>query len=71
MASERDTSGVWWLRVSDLGDGWNDISGHPDSPRGVVSGDVVDDDAEERRQRLGTATGVGIEELRDGLDVAA
>src|SRR5450432_1972749 len=59
------------LRRSDFGDHRDDFSGHQDATTGVVSRHVVGDNPEERRQRLGSATRAGAEEVRDGLDVAS
>jgi len=47
------------------------LPGHEDSFAGLVPRDLVGDDPQERCQRFGTATRVGLEELRDRLDVAA
>ena len=66
-----DAAGMCRLWVSDVGDRRDDIPRYADPFGGLVSGDVVGDNAEERRQRSRTAAGVGLEELRDGLDVAA
>src|ERR1700728_2998563 len=71
VAGERDAAGVRWLWVSDVGDGGDNIPGYPDAFGRLVSGDVVGDHAEEWCQRLGTTAGVGLEEVRDGLDLAA
>ena len=71
VAGTRDVTGVLRLWRSDVGDGGNHISGHADAFGRLVSGDVVGDYSEERRQCLGPAAGVGSEELRNGLDVAA
>ncbi len=70
MASA-DAAGVCRLWVSEVGDGGDHIPRYTDPVGGLVSSDVVGDHTEERRQRLGTAAGAGLEELRDGLDVAA
>jgi len=53
---------------SDLG---NDFSGQPTASDSMVSGSVVGDQPEERCQRHGLAARAGLEELQDGLDVAA
>jgi hypothetical protein len=54
-----------------FGDSRDDLPGYEDTFAGLVPRDVVDDHPEERRQRIGTTTRAGLEELRDGLDVAA
>ena len=71
MADTRDLIGVCGLRLSDIGDGGDDFSGHSDAFGALVPDDVVGDDSEERGQCAGTAAGAGPEELRDGVDVAA
>lgn len=53
---------------SDLG---NDLSGQPTASDSMVSGGVVGDQPEERRQRHELTAGAGLEELQDGLDLAA
>ena len=63
--------GVWRLWLPDVSDGRDHFSGHADVVGDVVSRYVVGDDLEERRQRLGFATRARVEELRDGMDVAA
>jgi hypothetical protein len=55
--------GVCRVWVPDFGDGQNDLPGHADSVTRMVSRHVVGDDPEERRQRVGTATSAGTEEL--------
>ena len=53
---------------SDLG---NDFSGQPIAYDSMVSGGVVGDQPKERRQRHGLTARAGLEELQDGLDLAA
>ena len=53
---------------SDLG---NDFSGQPAASDSLVSGRVVGDQPEERRQRHGLTARAGLEELQDGLDLAS
>ena len=53
---------------SDLG---NDFSGQPTASDSMVSGGVVGDQPEERRQRHGFTARAGLEELQDGLGLAA
>lgn len=53
---------------SDLG---NDFSGQPTAYDSMVSGGVVGDQSKERRQRDGVTARAGLEELQDGLDLAA
>ena len=55
------------LRMSGFGNGGNDCSGHPDTPDGLVPGDVGDDESEEWDQRPGTAAGSGLGKLPDGV----
>lgn len=70
VARARDL-GMCRVRVPDVGDGGHDFPGYADSLAGLVSGHVVGDEPEERRQRAGPAASSGPEELRDGMDVAA
>lgn len=63
MAGAGRAFGMRGLRHTDLGDGRNDFPGYADTFAGLVSRHVVGDDAKERRQRVGTATGAGSEEL--------
>ena len=58
-AGEEDTAAVWCMSASGLGDCGDNFSGHPYSSESVVSSDVVGDDSEEWRQRVGTATSAG------------
>ncbi len=58
-----DVMGVWRLRLPDFGDGWHYLSGHANAHTRLVSGDVVGDDAEERSECFGAATGIGVEKL--------
>jgi len=55
--------GVCRVWVPDLSDCRNDLPGHADSVTRVVSRHVVGDDPEEWRQRVGTTTSAGTEEL--------
>jgi len=70
VASARPV-GVCRVWLPDFGNRRDDFSGYADSVAGVVSRHVVGDDAEERRQCIGSATRARAEEIRDGLDVAA
>ena len=63
------TVGVRQLRVPDIGHGGDDFSGHAHPAAGLVSCDVVGDDAEEWCQRVRLAASAGAEELRNGVDV--
>ena len=63
--------GVCPVRVPDFGDGGDDFPGYEDSVASLVSGHVVGDEPEERRQRAGPAAGTWPQELRDGMDLAA
>src|SRR5271163_1650545 len=47
------------------------FSGYAHALAELVSGDVVCDQPEERRQRSGSETGSGTAELSDGVDVVA
>lgn len=49
----------------------NALRTHTEALDPVVSGDVVRDQSEKGRQRVGTATGLGIGQLLHGVDVAA
>jgi len=71
VAGAERPSGVCWLWVPDVRDGGDDFPRYGDSVGCMVSGDVVGDHTEERSQRAGTAAGVGLEELRDRVDVVA
>ena len=51
------------LRLSNFGYGGHDLPGHPNSIAGLVSRDMVGDDAEERCQRVGAATSARPEEI--------
>ena len=55
--------GVCRVWVPDLSDGRNDFPGYADPVTDLVSRHVVGDDPEKRRQRVGTATSAGAEEL--------
>lgn len=63
--------GMRRLWAPDFGDGRNDIPRHTHAAACVVSDHVVGDHAEKWRQRVGIAASAGLEELRDGMDVAA
>lgn len=67
QAHEPDTLAVprlWPWRASDSGNG---LPSHAVAPAGVVPGDLVGDEPEERGERLGTPTHPGVESLRDGM----
>jgi hypothetical protein len=51
---------VCGLRTSGFGDGGHDFSGHTGAPDGLVPGDVVDDESEERDQGLGLQRVLGL-----------
>jgi hypothetical protein len=55
--------GVCRVWMPDFGDCGDDFPGHTDAITSVVSRHVVGDDAEERRQRAGTATSARTEEV--------
>jgi hypothetical protein len=63
MASPRRAVSVRGLRLPDLSDCRNDLSGHADPVAGLVPRHVVGNNPEERRQRVGIATRAGAEEL--------
>ena len=63
--------GVCRVWLPDLGNRRNDFPGYADSISSVVSRHVVGYDAEEWRQRVGSATGAGPQKLRDSLDFDA
>ena len=71
MARSRRFAGMCWLRIPVLGHGGHDLPGHAHAAAAVVSGDVVDDDPEERRQRSRVAACAGAEAISNGLDLAA
>jgi len=62
---------VFELRLSDLSDGWHRVPGYAEAPLRLVSGDVVCDQPEERRQRLGLAASPLTGQLSNRLVVAA
>ena len=70
MASVGVAVGVRGVPSPDFGDCGNDLSGQPAVVDLMVPGGVVGDQPEERSQRHGLATRVGVEELQDGLDDA-
>ena len=59
------------LRTTDLGDGRHDLSRHPDPAAHVVPRYVVGDQPEDRGERQGAPAGLGVGQLRDGVDLAA
>ena len=63
MACSGRAVSVRGLRLPDICDGWNDLSGHADAVARLVSRHVVGNNPEERRQRVGAATRAGAEEL--------
>jgi len=63
--------GVRCLSSSGIGDCWNGFSRQPIAADLVVPSGVVGDQSEERCQRHGIAARAGLEELQDGLDLAA
>ena len=71
VAAELGLVAVCELRPQSLGDGRNDLPGYAHPAHGLVPGDVVGDRSEERRQRSGSATGVGSGQLADCLGLAA
>ena len=71
MAFAGRTPAVCWMRLSNLGDGRDDISGHSYLAAIVVPGDVVGHDPEEWGRCLGIAASLGLAPVRDSLDVAA
>ena len=60
-----------WLRIPELCDGEDDLPGHAQTADALVSGDVGCDEPEERCQRHRDPAGVGLRQLRYGLDLAA
>ena len=71
LAGAGRSSGVCWVWKPDVGDIWDDFPRYQDCFGYMVPGDVVGDHSEERSQRFGTAAGVGLEKLRDRVDVVA
>jgi hypothetical protein len=73
VARARSAGRVCRLWISDLGDGRDHIKipGHEDTVAGLVPGDVVGNGSEERCQCFGAAARIGLEEVRDSLDLAA
>jgi len=71
LADQAESAGVWELPVSGLADGRHHLPGYAQTLAALVSGQVVGDDAEERRQRVGTAAHLGTQDVLDGLDPGA
>ena len=58
------------MRASGIGDGRDDLSGHPNAPHHVVPGDVVGHRAEDWHERARAAVGLGAGQLQDGVELA-
>ena len=71
MAGSRRAAGMRRLRIPVLSHGGHDLPGHPNTAALMVSGDVVDDDPEEWRQRSRAAARAGPEAISNRLDLAA
>ena len=71
MAGLRCVVGMCGLPSSGFSDLGNDFPGQPTASDSMVSGGVVGDEPEERCQRHGLTARAGLEELQDGLDLAA
>ena len=71
MARSRRFAGMRGLGIPVLGHGGRHLPGHAHATAAMVSGDVVDDDPEERCQRSRAAARAGPEAVSDGLDMAA
>jgi len=54
---------VLFVQASNFGDGGHDFPGHPEAAGDVVSRNVVRDESEERRQRVGFAASAGAGQL--------
>ena len=59
------------VSVPGIGNRWNDLPGHPQTPDDVVSGLLVGGGSEERRERSGPETDTGPRELSDGVGMVA
>jgi len=71
VAFKKGVAAVRRLWVPNLRCGGNDPSGHPHFFTVVVPRHVVDYHPEERHQRFGTPASVGLEEVRNSLNLAA
>src|ERR1039457_7484661 len=71
VARSRRFAGMRWLRIPVLGHGGHHLPGHAHATAAMVSGDVVDDNTEERRQRSRATACAGPEAISNGLDLAA
>ena len=63
MACTRGAAGVRGVWLPNFSDGGNGLPGQPDAVAGMVPRHVVGDHAEERRQRVRTATSAWPEEV--------
>ena len=70
LAEIRRPPAVLGLRLPKLGDGRDDLSGYSQAPDTLVPGRLVGEEPEERCERHGPPTGIGAEELQNGMDVA-
>ena len=67
LAGAWASAAVFGLRISELGDGRNNLPGHTQAAHGLVSGDVGSHEPEERCQRHRTPAGAEVGELRHRL----
>lgn len=63
VARARSAVGVHGLRLPNFGYSGNDLPGYADAFADLVPRHVVGNDAEERRERVGTATSAGAKKL--------
>ena len=71
VAGARRTVPVCRVRAPNIRDRWDSLSGFAHAAADLVSRDVVVDESEDGRQRLGSATHAGLAQLQNGLDMAA
>jgi hypothetical protein len=67
LAGARGSAAVCGLRVSEFGDGRDDLPKHTLSAHGLVPGDVGSDQSKERCKRYRTSVGAGL----GSVDLAA
>src|SRR5215467_2671514 len=71
LAGAGGSAAMRWLRAPELSDSGDDLPGHSQTADALVSGDVGCHEPEERCQCHRDPEGVGLGQLRYGLDLAA
>jgi len=71
VGGQSRATGLCGLRLPGHGDSRDDLRRNPHCFAGMVPGDLVGNESEERRQCDGVAAGVGAGQLRNGVDVAS